>query len=125
MTEAVILALIAALSGGAAAALVGGLFQRPKIRAESRKVAAEAGDVIEKRWQAWANKLEERIKELENRLAERDREVDGLKWALEHEKQVTRLAIVWALVMRDEIRRLLGVVPDPPQAVQDYLDENV
>lgn len=124
MTEALILAFIAAMSGGAAAAVIGGFFQRPKTRAESKKIAAEAGELIEQRWQKWAEKLEERVNELEGRLEERDKEIDALRWALDREKIVTRLVIAWALVMRDEIRRLMGVVPDPPPEVQAYLDEN-
>ena len=125
MLTTLLVALIAAVSGGAAAALISGKFQQPKTMAESKKIAAEAGEVIERRWEKWAEKLEGRVSELEKKLEEADEQVTSLRWSLEREKSVTRLVIAWALVMRDEIRRLQGHVPDPPPEVQSYLDENV
>jgi hypothetical protein len=123
MVEAILVAVLAALGGGAAAAFISGRFQVPKTRAESKKIAAEAGEVIERRWQAWAEKLEERVRELEIKLIHSQELTSELQSSLEREKTVTRLVIEWALVMRDEIRRLQGKVPDPPAQVQTYLDE--
>lgn len=122
MSDAILMAIIAAISGGAAAALIGGIFQRPKTRAESKKIAAEAGEVIEKRWQTWAEALERKVAELEVKLNAKEHEVVELREGLNKEKLVTRLVIAWALVMRDEIRRLGGQPADPPSEVQQYLD---
>jgi hypothetical protein len=123
MADAVLIALIAAISGGAAAALITGAFQRPKTRAEAQKLVQESGTELDSRWKQWADNLERRLLELERRLTEKDAELAALSVALERERWVTRLVIAWAFTMRDEIVRLAGIVIDPPAEVQDYIDE--
>lgn len=148
VNQGVIIAIIAAVGGGAAATLIGGLFSQPKNRAETKKLVAEEGRTIDQRWKDWADELEQRIEkeraehaveieEMKSRLTEveatvRDREheveqlnrqVAQLERSLSHERLITRSVIGWAFAMRDEIRNLGGVIPDAPRPVDDYIND--
>lgn len=76
MSEAIIIAVLAAVGGGAVAALIGGIFQRPKTKAEVGKLVAEEGRTIDQRWKEWADELEQK---LANERAEHAAEITGFK----------------------------------------------
>lgn len=134
-TQALIIAVLAAVGGGAIASLISGLFSRPKNRAEVGKLVAEEGRTIDERWKSWADELEERLSlvegelrlargvndDLRKQLAEVQNQLVKTQQLLRREQKVTRNLIGWAFAMRDEIRRLGGSIPGTPTDVEDFI----
>lgn len=60
-TQAVIIAVLAAVGGGAVAAFINGYFQGPKTKAEAAKLIAEQGQTIDGRWEKLNDELEGRL----------------------------------------------------------------
>lgn len=132
---ALVIAVLAAIGGGAIASLISGLFSRPKSRAEVGKLVAEEGRTIDERWKSWAEELEERIvsmetelkmtrgvnDELRTQLTEVQTQLTKTQNLLRREQAVTRNLIGWAFAMRDEIRRLGGSIPGAPTDVEDFI----
>lgn len=166
MEQTIIVAILAAVGGGAIAAFISGLFQSPRTKAEAAKLIAEQGQTIDGRWEKWSNELEERLdkerqehrEQLDELRVQAQQEVQKLNERLERveealrvsegtvtqlreelgaekqtvsrlqkqvnrEKEVTRSVIGWAMILRDEIRSMGGVVPDTPRMVEDYMIE--
>ena len=148
LPQGLIVGMLAAVGGGAVAALIGGLFLRPKNRAETAKLVAEEGRTIDQRWKDWADELEGRLEheraehegelneirdrlsgveiELRDKNLALDKEIKArrrLEGDLHHQRRATRAILSWALTMRDEVRRLHGESPDLPRQVESYLNE--
>lgn len=134
-TQVLIVAILAAVGGGAISALINGLFSSPKNRAEVGKLVAEEGRTIDERWKGWAEELEERITSMETelklargvnddlrtQLTEVQTDLTKTQNLLRKEQAVTRNLIGWAFAMRDEIRRLGGSIPGAPTDVEDFI----
>ena len=166
MNDVLIVGILAAVGGGAIAALISGLFQSPKTKAEAAKLLAEQGQTIDGRWQKLSDELEERLgKErqehreaieelrvagqrdtaalnarleavekklqeseedrmrLREELARAEETIVRVRRDLKAERRMTRMVIMWAITLRDEVVRLGGTLPEVPKAVEDYLTE--
>lgn len=77
----IVVGILAAVGGGALAALIAGLFQSPKTKAEAAKLLAEQGQTIDGRWQKLSDELDERLSR------ERDEHKQELQRAREEHKQ--------------------------------------
>lgn len=62
MDQNLLIAILAAAGGGSITTLLAGLFARPKSTAETNKLVAEAGHIIDERWKNWADQLDARLK---------------------------------------------------------------
>ena len=78
MSDVIVVGILAAVGGGALAALIAGLFQSPKTKAEAAKLLAEQGQTIDGRWEKWSNELEER---LEKEREEHQRQLEEVRTA--------------------------------------------
>ena len=124
-------------SGGIEQGLVGGggavivllvkylLVDRRASRASATKTEAEAGDVIDQRWERLADEYGSRLEKAESRVEALAKRVDDLETALRTEKdqnralsRLLRSMARWALTLRDEIVRLGGTVPPLPVDVE-------
>lgn len=137
--SAILIAVLAAVGGGAIAALISGIFARPKSKAETSKLVAEAGQSIDDRWKGWANELEERLSReraehreelaalqgrvagLEEALRTSTSLVDRLRQELLYARRITRSLVVWAMAMRTELEQTGRLAPPAPRHVEDYV----
>lgn len=95
MGDAILVGVLAAIGGGAVAALISGLFQSPKTKAEAAKLLAEQGQTIDGRWEKLSDELDERLtrEREEHRAALEELREAGLRDAAEFNR---RLAAVEA-----------------------------
>lgn len=128
MNESLLIGLIAAASGGAAAAIIAGLFQVPKNRAEAQKIVADTGKSLDERWRSWIAILEAEVTALRGELAEikasgeqRDRDLRATLEALENERRTTKRALGWALALRDDLIRADLPVRPAPMELRAYI----
>ncbi|HET7689346.1 MAG TPA: hypothetical protein VFK41_03140 [Nocardioidaceae bacterium] len=117
------------LMGGAGAVIVlllkYLLVDRRTSRASASKTEAEAGDVIDQRWERLADEYGERLEKAEAKVEALTTRVEDLEDALKAEKdqnralsRLLRSMARWALTLRDEVVRLGGTVPPMPVDVE-------
>lgn len=126
MNEVILVGILAAVGGGAVAALISGLFQSPRTKAEAAKLLAEQGETIDGRWERWSNELEERLEK--ERVAHRE-QLDELRLQAqaEVEKLNARLEAVEAKLAASEdtvrgLRRELDTAERTVSTLQRQVD---
>lgn len=120
--------LIVALFGGAIASLIAGYFARPKTKGEAAQANANATVSLSadaREWaQLWMTKAgeaekkaeaaEEKAQDAEDRLDEAEARLTGLDNKM-------AAAVAYMKVLKDEINRHDGHVPDPPPILHDMI----
>lgn len=93
--------------------------------AEALKVDAEAAAIVQAGLERYIDRLEERDRVRDERMANLELRVDELEEALRVERAQTRnlsrllrSTCRWALTLRDEVLKLGGVVPPMPADVE-------
>lgn len=121
MSEPVLIALIAMAGGAVIGPLVTKLINRRK-----DKIDAEGGTAA--LWQEWSAELKARVAALEldvaalkSALAREESTNRELRSQIDHQKQLLRSLVRWAITMRDEVLRAGGHVPPTPVDVESAL----
>lgn len=83
-----------------------------------QKDAVETEGSVSAQWQAWAGELKERVEALEDDVADLKAALEVERDKNQRQSHLMRSLVRWALVLRDEIIRLGGVVPPAPQEVE-------
>lgn len=101
------------------------LIDRRTARASATKIEAEAGDVIDQRWERLTDeygerlgKAEEKVEGLARRVEELERDLHAERAQTRQLSRLLRSTVRWALTLRDEVVRLGGTVPPMPVDVE-------
>jgi chromosome segregation ATPase len=114
-------ALISGPIGGAVVALGGWLRNR-------RKDDAEAGLTVDQRWEQYADRIESRMKDLEERVDELEAQLEreqnrakGLEAEVDRYRSIARSLLRHVLRLREALGKTDAEVPPIPQDIEDAL----
>lgn len=122
MTEPLLVAVIIAVVGPAV------LFGLNRAFGGAKRDKAETEATVAAQWKAWSEQQGKRIDDLENDVAELRRDLAAERdnnrlLTMRNERQSSLLTslIRWAILLRDEVVRLGGMVPPAPVEVESAL----
>jgi chromosome segregation ATPase len=93
-----------------------------------RKDDAEAGLTVDQRWKQYADRIEARMKSLEERVDELEKDLEreqnrakGLEAEVDHYRRIARSVLRHMLKLRDALSKAHAEVPEIPPDIEEAL----